>query len=244
MTSVNDLNPTSEKHPLLCKGPMSVLYQKVVSCNACPRIVEFRTKVAREKRKQFMDWTYWGKPIPGYGDPNAELLIAGLAPAAHGGNRTARVFTGDKSADFLVSCLYSEGFANQPNSDALDDGLELKNAFMTPVLKCVPPQDKPTAEELRNCAPYFSAEIGLLKNIKIILALGKIGFDGCLKHFCQNYDLKLKDYIFGHDKQYALPNGIILWACYHPSPRNVNTGRMKVEMMTGLLKKIKRKLKQ
>ena len=112
-TSVNDLNPTSEKHPLLCKGPMSGLYQKVVSCNACPRIVEFRTKVAREKRKQFMDWTYWGKPIPGYGDPNAELLIAGLAPAAHGGNRTARVFTGDKSADFLVSCLYSEGFANQ-----------------------------------------------------------------------------------------------------------------------------------
>ncbi|MBC8346664.1 MAG: uracil-DNA glycosylase [Candidatus Marinimicrobia bacterium] len=224
-------------------GPLSNLYRSVIACDSCPRIVEFRSKVAREKRKQFMDWTYWGKPIPGYGDPNGELLLVGLAPAAHGGNRTARVFTGDKSADFLVNCLHAEGLSNQPNSDSLDDGLELINTFMTPVLKCVPPQDKPTAEELRNCAPFFSKEMDLLKNVKVILALGKIGFDGCIKHFRQEFDLKMKDYPFGHDKHYLLPNGIILWGCYHPSPRNVNTGRMNFEMMIKLIRKIKRTLK-
>jgi uracil-DNA glycosylase family 4 len=205
--------------------------------------VDFRTKVAREKRKQFKDWTYWGKPIPGYGDPKGELLLVGLAPAAHGGNRTARVFTGDKSADFLVNCLHAEGLSNQPNSDALDDGLELKNTFMTPVLKCVPPQDKPTAAELQNCAPFFRKEMELLTQVKVILALGKIGFDGCLKYLRHDFDLKMKDYPFGHDKQYVLPNGMILWGCYHPSPRNVNTGRMNFEMMTELLRKIKKTLK-
>tara|TARA_B100000446_G_scaffold99929_1_gene93632 strand:- start:530 stop:1147 length:618 start_codon:yes stop_codon:yes gene_type:complete len=205
--------------------------------------VDFRTKVAREKRKQFRDWTYWGKPIPGYGDPKGELLLVGLAPAAHGGNRTARVFTGDKSAEFLVNCLHAEGLSNQPNSDALDDGLELKNTFMTPVLKCVPPQDKPTAAELQNCAPFFRKEMELLTQVKVILALGKIGFDGCLKYFRHDFDLKMKDYPFGHDKRYVLPNGMILWGCYHPSPRNVNTGRMNFEMMTQLLRKIKKTLK-
>ena len=219
---------------------MAKLYSSMIRCESCPRIVDFRTQVAQAKRKQFMDWTYWGKPIPGYGDPNGELLLVGLAPAAHGGNRTARVFTGDKSADFLVHCLHKEGIANQSNSDALDDGLELNNAFMTPVLKCVPPQDKPTAEELRNCAPYFSEEMSILKNVKVILALGKIGFDGCLKYFRKDFDIKLKDYPFGHNRHYVLPNGKILWGCYHPSPRNVNTGRMNVEMMTSLLRQIKR----
>jgi len=221
---------------------MASLYRKVVSCEACPRIVDFRTKVASQKRKQFKDWTYWGKPIPGYGDSNAELLLVGLAPAAHGGNRTSRVFTGDKSADFLVRCLYLEGIANQPNSDSLDDGLVLQNAFMTPILKCVPPQDKPTAKELHNCADFFSAEMEILKQVKVILALGKIGFDGCLKYFRRDFNLKLKDYPFGHNKKYVLPNGKILWGSYHPSPRNVNTGRINVEMMTSLLKNVKKVL--
>ena len=221
---------------------MAYLYRKVVSCEACPRIVDFRTKVASQKRKQFKDWTYWGKPIPGYGDSNGELLLVGLAPAAHGGNRTSRVFTGDKSADFLVRCLYLEGIANQPNSDRLDDGLILQNAFMTPVLKCVPPQDKPTAEEIRNCSDYFSYEMEMLKKVKVILALGKIGFDGCLKYFRRDFNLKLKDYPFGHNKKYVLPNGKILWGSYHPSPRNVNTGRINVEMMTSLLKNVKKVL--
>ena len=239
---MTDFNPTPEKHPLIQSGPMASLYRKVVSCEACPRIVDFRTKVASQKRKQFKDWTYWGKPIPGYGDSNAELLLVGLAPAAHGGNRTSRVFTGDKSADFLVRCLYLEGIANQPNSDSLDDGLVLKNAFMTPILKCVPPQDKPTAKELHNCADFFSAEMEILKQVKVILALGKIGFDGCLKYFRRDFNLKLKDYPFGHDQKYVLPNGKILWGSYHPSPRNVNTGRINVEMMTSLLKNVKKVL--
>ena len=239
---MSNRNPTPDQHPLIQTGPMAKLYSSMIRCESCPRIVDFRTQVAQAKRKQFMDWTYWGKPIPGYGDPNGELLLVGLAPAAHGGNRTARVFTGDKSADFLVHCLHKEGIANQSNSDALDDGLELNNAFMTPVLKCVPPQDKPTAEELRNCAPYFSKEMSILKNVKVILALGKIGFDGCLKYFRKDFDIKLKDYPFGHNRQYVLPNGKILWGCYHPSPRNVNTGRMNVEMMTSLLRQIKRTL--
>ncbi len=236
---MNSKHPTSEIHPLLQgNSQFTALYREVVSCNLCQRIVDFRTRIANEKRKQFIDWTYWGKGVPGYGDINGELLLVGLAPAAHGGNRTARVFTGDKSADFLIMCLYEAGLANQPNSDSLDDGLELFNTFMTPVLKCVPPQDKPTAEELKNCSSFFNREIELLKNVKVILALGKIGFDGCLKYYRQFYDFKMKDYPFGHDVSYILPNGIILKGSYHPSPRNVNTGRLNKEMMLKLLKEL------
>ena len=239
---MSNFHPKSEDHPLIRSGPMASLYKEIVNCKVCPRIVDFRTKIANEKRKQFMEWTYWGKPIPGYGDSKASLLLVGLAPAAHGGNRTARVFTGDKSADFLIKCLYKEGLANQPNSDSLNDGLKFNNIFMTPVLKCVPPQDKPTAEELNNCAHFFSREMELLKNVKVILALGKIGFDGCLKYFKKDFDFRMKDFLFGHDKHYVLPNGKILWGSYHPSPRNVNTGRMNENMMRSLLKKIKRKI--
>tara|TARA_B110000263_G_scaffold110457_1_gene96524 strand:+ start:2593 stop:3315 length:723 start_codon:yes stop_codon:yes gene_type:complete len=237
-----NFHPKPEDHPLIRSSEMSSLYKEVIKCNICPRIVDFRTKIANEKRKQFMEWSYWGKPIPGYGDTKASLLLVGLAPAAHGGNRTARVFTGDKSADFLIKCLYKEGLANQPNSDSLNDGLKFNNIFMTPVLKCVPPQDKPTAQELANCSNFFSREMELLKNVKVILALGKIGFDGCLKYFKKDFNFKMKDYPFGHDKSYILPNGKILWGSYHPSPRNVNTGIMNIEMMRSLLKKIKRKI--
>lgn len=237
-------SPLPDQHPLIKSGPMSSLYKSLILCEACPRIVDFRTKVAQSKRKQFMDWTYWGKPIPGYGNPDAELLIVGLAPAAHGGNRTARVFTGDKSAEFLVNCLHMEGIANQPFSESLDDGLVLNNAFMTPILKCVPPQDKPTAQELQNCAHFFSSEMDFLKNIKVILALGKIGFDGCLKYFRKDFDIKFKDFQFRHNRPYELPNGKILWGSYHPSPRNVNTGRINVEMMTSLIKEIKKYLEK
>ncbi len=236
---MNSKYPTVESHPILQgDGPLSSLYMEVIECIKCPRIVEFRSRIAREKRKQFMDWTYWGRGVSGYGDPKAQLLLVGLAPAAHGGNRTARVFTGDKSADFLIKCLHEVGLANQPNSDSLDDGLELVNTFMTPVLKCVPPGDKPTAEELRTCSKYFNRELDLLKNVNVILALGKIGFDGCLKYFRQFYDFKMKDYPFGHNVSYNMPNGIILKGSYHPSPRNVNTGRLNKNMMTDLLKEL------
>ena len=229
-------------HPLLKDGKLSSFYNELIKCTKCPRIVEFREKVAIEKRKQYRDWTYWGKPIPGFGNVEANLLILGLAPAAHGGNRTGRVFTGDKSADFLVSCLHKVGITNQPNSDYLTDGLQMNNAFMTPVLKCVPPFDKPTAEELKNCSHFFEEEISVLSKIKIILGLGKIGFEAYLRHVRQDFSLKLKDYPFGHDKKYLLPNGKLLWGCYHPSPRNVNTGRVNSSMMIKLLNKVKEEL--
>ena len=235
---MTNFSPRSKDHPLIKSGSMSSLYKEVVKCESCPRIVDFRKKVALEKRKQFMDWTYWGRPIPGYGDPKASLLLVGLAPAAHGGNRTARVFTGDKSADFLIKCLFKEGLANQPNSDSLNDGLKFNNIFMTTVLKCVPPKDKPTAEELSNCSHYFSREMEMLKNVKVILALGKIGFDGCLRYFKKDFDFKMKDFLFGHDKHYVLPNGKTLWGSYHPSPRNVNTGRIDEKKMVSLFTKV------
>ncbi len=236
---MSNVHPKISDHPLINTGPLAKLYKQLVQCDYCPRIVEFRTKVALEKRKQYQEWTYWGKPIPGFGDVNASLLILGLAPAAHGGNRTGRVFTGDKSADFLIRCLHEVNITNQSNSDSLTDGLIMNDAFMTPVLKCVPPYDKPTAEELRQCSPYFSNEMRILSKIKVVLALGKIGFDGYLRYIKQNFDIILKDFPFGHDKKYNLPNGKILWGCYHPSPRNVNTGRLDEIMMIDLLKKVK-----
>jgi len=201
--------------------------------------VDFRTAVAQTKRKQFNRWTYWGRPVPGYGDWNGRLLLVGLAPAAHGGNRTGRVFTGDKSADFLIRCLFDVGLANQPDSLHLTDGLILHHTFMTPVLKCVPPQDKPTGEELRNCFDYFNRELELLNQVEIILALGKIAFDGCLKFWRQEFNLKVKEHPFGHNRKYTLPNGKILWGCFHPSPRNVNTGRLTYSMMIELLENVK-----
>ena len=216
----------------------------IVSCKKCPRLVSFRKKIAKEKRKQYINEKYWGKPITGFGDPKARILFVGLAPAAHGGNRTGRVFTGDRSSDFLYKCLYKAKLSNQPNSDHRNDGLKLKNAFMTPVLKCVPPGDKPTALELKNCSNFFQREMKQLKNISVILALGKIGFDGCLKYFRNDFDLKLKDYPFGHDLKYMLPNGKTLWGCYHPSPRNVNTKRLDKKMMSTLLRKVIKVLKK
>ena len=175
----------------------------IIHCNECDRLVDFRTKIAKEKRKQYMDWNYWGKPVPGYGDYNASLIIVGLAPAAHGGNRTGRVFTGDKSADFLMMCMHEAGLSNQPNSDSMNDGLKLHNCYMTPALKCVPPQDKPTAQELRNCFQYFNEEINLLNHSKCMLALGKIAFDACLRFWRSQFDIKVKDYPFKHHAVYT-----------------------------------------
>ena len=213
------------------KKSLITLNQKIIKCKKCDRLVQFRTKIAKEKRKQFINESYWGKPVVGYGDPNAQLLIIGLAPAAHGGNRTGRVFTGDKSADFLMKCLYQAGLCNQPFSESLLDGLELNNIFITPVLKCVPPQDKPTSLELRTCFKYFNKELEYLKNIKMIVALGKIAFDGCLKYFRQYQKIRMKDYPFGHNVKYKMYSGVLLLGSYHPSPRNVNTGRLTEKMM-------------
>jgi uracil-DNA glycosylase family 4 len=212
---------------------ISKLNKTITKCRKCPRLVKFRKKISKEKRKQYINETYWGKPITGFGDLNGKILFVGLAPAAHGGTRTGRVFTGDKSSDFLYKCLHN---ANISNQSTLNDGLKLKKAFITTALKCVPPGDKPLKIELDNCFNFFNQEINKLKNLKVIVALGKIAFDACVYFYKSNYNFldKIK---FGHDSVYKLPNNILLVGCYHPSPRNVNTGRINEKKMTNLFKK-------
>jgi len=215
---------------------LNKLNKTIIKCNKCSRLVKFRKKIAKEKRKQYMHETYWGKPITGFGDFNGKILFVGLAPAAHGGTRTGRVFTGDKSSDFLYKCLHNAKISNQPTSLHKDDGLKLKNAFITTALKCVPPGDKPLKTELDSCFGFFNQEINKLKNLKVIVALGKIAFDACTYFYKSNYNFldKIK---FSHGSIYKLPNNILLVGCYHPSPRNVNTGRINEKKMTDLFKK-------
>ena len=217
------------------------LNKKIINCNKCSRLISFRKEILKNKRKQFINENYWGKPITGFGDINGNILFVGLAPAAHGGTRTGRVFTGDKSSEFLYKCLHKAKISNQKTSEHLNDGLKLKNAFITAALKCVPPKDKPEKEELLNCFNFFKTEINLLKNLKVIIALGKVAFDTCLYFYKQNYNFREK-YKFIHGKSYKLPKGVLLVGCYHPSPRNVNTGRINEKKMTALFKKIKNKI--
>ena len=212
------------------------LNKSIIKCSKCPRLVKYRNKISNEKRKQYQKETYWGKPITGFGDVDGKLLFVGLAPAAHGGTRTGRVFTGDRSSDFLYKCLYGVKISNQSYSDNINDGLELKNAYITTALKCVPPGDKPNRDELNNCFSFFHNEIKNLKNLKTVIALGKIAFDSCVLFFRENYNFKDKVY-FSHGKIYTLPKNINLVACYHPRPRNVNTGRINEKKMKHLFKK-------
>ena len=219
---------------------LSELKNKIIKCKKCPRLVKFRNKIAREKRKQYINENYWGKPITGFGNLNAKILIVGLAPAAHGGNRTGRVFTGDKSSDFLYKCLFKANISNQSNSDYKHDGLRLKNAYITTALKCVPPGDKPHPLELKTCFKYFKEEINLLSKSRVIIALGKIAFDACVTFYKSQYNLNNQKYNFGHGIYYILPDNKILIGCYHPSPRNVNTKRININKMVKLFNKAKK----
>ena len=214
------------------------LNNEIIKCRKCPRLIKFQKVISLKKRKQFIHENYWAKPITGFGDINGEMLIVGLAPAAHGGTRTGRVFTGDKSSDFLYKCLYLAKISNQPNSDNIHDGLKLNNAYITTALKCVPPNDKPEKNELHNCYKFFNREIDLLKNCKIIIPLGKIAFDACINFYKIDYQID-KKFKFGHGKNYKLPDGKILFSCYHPSPRNVNTKRINLKKMTNFFLKAK-----
>ena len=217
------------------------LNKTIIKCKKCPRLVKFVKKISTEKRKQNIDENYWGKPLTGFGETNSKLMILGLAPAAHGGTRTGRAFTGDKSGDFLFKCLYETGFANQPISKSLDDGLKIKSTYITNILKCVPPGDKPLNEELENCSIYLNSEIKNLEKLKIILTLGKLAFDNCIKFYKKNYKIDGK-FIFKHGKKYYLPDGKLLFSSYHPSPRNVNTGILNQEKMKKILISIKKLL--
>ena len=215
------------------------LNKTIVNCQKCPRLANFIKKISSKKRKQNIDEKYWGKPVTGFGDINAKLIIIGLAPAAHGGTRTGRAFTGDKSGDFLFKSLYSVKLSNQDYSKKINDGLKLKSTYITNILKCVPPGDKPEKKELIKCSNYFIKELDYLKNLSVIVALGKVAFDNCLKIYKEKFKL-YKKFEFKHGRKYLLPDNKILIASYHPSPRNVNTKVVTSRMINQLFRKAKK----
>jgi len=215
------------------------LNKTIIKCKKCPRLVRFVKKVSAKKRKQNINEIYWGKPVPGFGDINSKLAIIGLAPAAHGGTRTGRAFTGDKSGDFLFKCLYEVGISNSPFSKSLNDNLKLKSTFITNILKCVPPEDKPLSNEILNCSNFFDQEILSLKELRVIVTLGKVAFDNCIKLYKQKFDIK-KKFVFKHGKSQLMPDGLIILSSYHPSPRNVNTKLISDKMMVNLFEKAKK----
>ena len=206
---------------------LTVLNRDVISCTRCPRLVEYREKIAREKRRAYLAWDYWGKPVPGFGDPKARVLVMGLAPGAHGSNRTGRPFTGDASGNFMYPVLYETGFANQPNATDRNDGLELIDLYITAAARCAPPDNKPLPSELANCSTFLDRELAGLDRVTVIVALGKIGFDAYLNYQKRRGLLKSKkDFVFGHGLSYAMPDGKTLLASYHPSNQNTQTGKL------------------
>lgn len=220
---------------------LELLNAEIITCRKCPRLVTFREKVAREKRRAFGEWDYWGKPVPGFGDPRAGLYILGLAPAAHGANRTGRMFTGDRSGDFLYRALHRAGFASQPNSVKRDDGLELRDAYIGATLRCAPPANKPLPSELQNCRPYFESELALLRP-RAILALGSIAMKaylGLLKH--RGIIQTFAAYPFRHGARYEFPENLPqLFLSYHPSQQNTFTGKLTPAMLLGVLRSIRK----
>src|SRR6187549_415206 len=214
-------------------APLSVVRDAIVACDACPRLRHYCAEVAREKRRAYRDETYWGKPVPGFGDPMARLLLVGLAPAAHGANRTGRVFTGDGiggSGDFLMAALHRHGFANIPTSRDPHDGLELRDAFIAAAVRCAPPDNKPTPEEIANCLPHLDAEVAALPHVRVVVALGRIGYDAYLQMLKQRGLVVKPRPQFGHGSIDMLPNGQSLIGCYHPSRQNTNTGKLTARM--------------
>ena len=210
------------------------LNKTIIKCKKCPRLVEYVKEVSTKKRKQNINEQYWGKPVPGFGNLNSKLAIIGLAPAAHGGTRTGRAFTGDKSGDFLFKCLYQAGISNNPFSKNLNDNLKLKSTYITNFLKCVPPEDKPLSAELSNCSDYFGEEIFSLNQLKVIVTLGRVAFDNCIKIFKNKFEINHK-FSFKHGSTQYLSDSKIIIPSYHPSPRNVNTKLLSEKMMIDLL---------
>jgi uracil-DNA glycosylase family 4 len=216
---------------------LAILNREVVACTRCPRLVEYREQVAREKRRAYRDCEYWGKPVPGFGDPEARVLIMGLAPGAHGSNRTGRPFTGDASGKFMYPVLYDTGFANQPGATDLNDGLKLNNLYITAAVRCAPPDNKPLPQELAECSTFLDREITGLRNLRVIVALGKIGFDAYLNYVKRRGLIaSKKTYIFKHGASYRLPDSTTLLASYHPSNQNTQTGKLTRKMFVEIFK--------
>lgn len=222
-------------------GLLKILNEEIVACRKCPRLVAYRERVAREKRRAFREWTYWGKPVPGFGDARADLLILGLAPAAHGANRTGRMFTGDRSGDFLYTALHKAGFANQATSLRRDDGLRLEGAYIAATIRCAPPGNKPLPSEIAHCQGYLVREIEILRP-RSVLALGKIAWDAYLEILKQRGLIASKAaFLFAHGAEAQLPGGgARLFGVYHPSQQNTQTGRLTPPMYARVLRRIRR----
>jgi uracil-DNA glycosylase family 4 len=212
---------------------LAALNARIIVCERCPRLREYCRLVATTKRRAYLDWDYWGRPVPSFGDPRASVLILGLAPGAHGSNRTGRPFTGDGSGNFLYPVLYHTGFASQPNAVSRDDGMRLKDLQITSVVRCAPPDNKPSPEEIANCASYLDEEIAALENLRVVVCLGKIAFDGFVQHLLRTGKINRRGrMIFAHGAEYALPDRRYLLASYHPSLQNTNTGKLTEAMFT------------
>lgn len=204
-----------------------MLNAQIVACEACPRLRAYCEVIAREKRRQWRDWTYWGRPVPSFGDENARVLVLGLAPGAHGSNRTGRPFTGDGSGDFMFPVLHEAGFASQPRAQSRDDGMKLTDMWISASVRCAPPGNKPAPDEIRNCAHWLDEEVALLKQMRVVVCLGKIGFDAFVGHLMRTGVLESRGGIaFSHGAEYTLPNGVHLIGTYHPSLQNTNTGKL------------------
>ena len=206
---------------------LATLNARIVACERCPRLRTYCAEVARVRRRAYADWEYWGKPVPSFGDPAARVMVLGLAPGAHGSNRTGRPFTGDGSGDFLFPTLHEAGFASQAKAVSRNDGMKLSDLWISAVVRCAPPANKPTIEELRNCAPWLDEEISLLPNLRVVVCLGKIAFDGFLSHLLRAGQIPARaGFTFRHGAEYALPGGLTFIASYHPSLQNTNTGKL------------------
>jgi len=224
---------------------LTLVRDQIVSCERCPRLRAYCQRIGREKRKAYLLDTYWARPVPGFGDAAARLLIVGLAPAAHGANRTGRVFTGDGvggSGDFLMSALHRAGFANIPTSQRLDDGLVLTDAYIAAAVRCAPPDNRPTPEEIARCLPHLDRELTALPSVRVVVALGRIGFDAYLRLQQLRGRVIRPKPAFAHGGVHALPNGQFLVGCYHPSRQNTNTGRLTARMMDAVFRAAKRQL--
>jgi uracil-DNA glycosylase family 4 len=223
------------------RATLEVLNHDVTTCRRCPRLVAWRERVAREKRRAYRDAEYWGKPVPGFGDLSARVCIIGLAPGAHGSNRTGRPFTGDSSGNFMYPVLHRAGFASQPNGTHRGDGLMLRDAYITAAARCAPPQNKPTPRELGNCAPFLDRELACLPKVRVVVALGRVGFGAYLDHLRRGGVIeRKKDYPFGHGAEHETPDGRVLVASYHPSNQNTNTGKLTEAMFTRLFERVAR----
>ena len=214
------------------------LNARIIACKRCKRLREYCAEVARVRRRAYLECEYWGKPVPSFGDPRARVLALGLAPGAHGSNRTGRIFTGDGSGYFLYPVLYEAGFASQPRAESRDDGMKLTDLWISAVVRCAPPANKPAPEELRNCTPFLDEEISLLRNLRVVVCLGKIAFDGFLAHARRSGKLATRSGMtFAHGAEFTLPNGVMVMASYHPSLQNTNTGKLTRTMLLEIFKR-------